>query len=135
MAAAESGANEALQYLVSSKVEPSSLEDASIKEQLEKRWVTNDGRYSNWGFPTNDKLRILAQPEEVGDGDLFYVSGLRSLSDEESEIYSLGINFAGQKEHPLLRLIRIQTVEQAGISTNFLQGEFIATRRFNLLGG
>ncbi|HQC41908.1 MAG TPA: hypothetical protein PLV91_00355 [Verrucomicrobiota bacterium] len=135
LAAAESGANEALQYLVSSKVEPSSLEDASIKEQLEKRWVTNDGRYSNWGFPTNDKLRILAQPEEVGDGDLFYVSGLRSLSDEESEIYSLGINFAGQKEHPLLRLIRIQTVEQAGISTNFLQGEFIATRRFNLLGG
>jgi hypothetical protein len=135
LTAAESGANEALQYLVSAKVEPTSLEDAPIKEKLEKRWVTNDGRYSDWGFPTNDKLRILAQPEELGDGDLYYVSGFHSLSDEESEIYSLGINYAGQKEHPLLRLIRIEAVEQANISTNFLQGELIATRRFNFLGG
>jgi hypothetical protein len=87
LTAAESGANEALQYLVSAKVEPTSLEDAPIKEKLEKRWVTNDGRYSDWGFPTNDKLRILAQPEELGDGicityrvsTLFLMRSLRSI--------------------------------------------------------
>ena len=134
LAAAESGANETLQYLVSARVQPLPLEEPAVKEVLEKRWVTNDGRYSAWGFPTNEELKILAQPEELDQGGLFYVSGFQHLSEEESEIYSLGLNFDSQKEEPLLRLIKVHTVEETIASTNFLQGELIACQKLNILG-
>ncbi|MBO4545162.1 MAG: hypothetical protein J5773_05215 [Verrucomicrobia bacterium] len=134
LTAAESGANETIQYLISQKTIPTIRETAPSSDALKSRWITNDGRYEYWGFPTNSELTILAEPEPLDEGRAFYVTGFHPVSDAEMEIYALGGYYPLNGTNPLIRLLRIKTEYETFAHKGFLQGELIASRQLDFLG-
>ncbi|MBR5690517.1 MAG: hypothetical protein IKX46_01020, partial [Verrucomicrobia bacterium] len=121
LTAAESGANETVQYLISQKTIPTIRETAPSSDALKNRWITNDGRYEYWGFPTNSELTILAEPEPLDEGRAFYVTGFHPVSDAEMEIYALGGYYPLNGTNPLIRLLRIKTEYETFSQKGFLQ--------------
>lgn len=134
LTAAESGANETVQYLISQKTIPTIHETAPSSDALKSRWIKNDGRYEYWGFPTNSEFTVLAAPEPLDEGRAFYVTGFHPVSDAEMEIYALGGYYPLNGTNPLIRLLRIKTEYETFSHKGFLQGELIASRQLDFLG-
>lgn len=99
----------------------------------EYRWITNDGRYTEWDFPTNPLLTILSKPEELDDGRSFYVAGFLNTSGTQ-EVFSLGGVWPLQGTNPILQYIHLQIEKESFTNQNVLQGELVATRSLVLSG-
>ena len=135
--AAESAVNEGIAlevFIAENYLNQSQEQEASFTGVLNtNRWSTNDGRYTEWGFPTNQEIFILSEPEKLNGGSVFYVCGILRQKDT-TRFYGLGGAYPLKGTNPLLRLIQVDALTEHIDNTNAMQGALIAVENFKWEG-